>query len=228
MTHDLPAGLGLDPVRTPHPRPNPCLVSVRPIDLECEGMIVGRDSANEVHLDHPSVSGSHALFREYSTTYTLADLGSSNGASINWNLEVGAVLRDGSEISIGVSDLHYSLVTAEAEDEYGVESPEAPAAQTGILLVKSGPAIGKSFKVDQRDMRIGRQAGHDGVNIDDPAISGLHAMLWQMLRGARNYDLGSMNGMSVDDTVIVGVELKNGDVLKFGDAEAQFVKGDSA
>jgi|TARA_B100000809_G_C14940939_1_gene460428 pSer/pThr/pTyr-binding forkhead associated (FHA) protein len=49
-----------------------------------------------------------------------------------------------------------------------------------------------------------------------------------MLRGARHYDLGSVNGTSVDDTVIAGVELKDGDVLKFGDAEAQFVKGDSA
>lgn len=38
-------------------------------------MIVGRDSASEVHLYHPSVSGSHALFREYSGNYTLADLG---------------------------------------------------------------------------------------------------------------------------------------------------------
>ena len=142
-------------------------------------MIVGPDSVNEVHLDHPSVSDSRALFREYRGTYTLADLGSSNGTRINGDLEAGAVLRDGSKISIGVFDLHYSLVTdeVEAEDEYGVESAEAPAAQTGILLVKSGPATGKSFKVEQGDMLIGRQTGHGGVNIGDPAISGLHAML---------------------------------------------------
>jgi len=92
------------------------------IELVGEGMIVGRDSAREVHLDHPSVSGSHALFREYRGTYTLADLGPSNGTRINGDLEAGAVLRDGSKISIGASELHYTLVTAEAEEEDGVES----------------------------------------------------------------------------------------------------------
>ena len=88
--------------------------------------------------------------------------------------------------------------------------------------------MGKSFKVEQGDMIIGRQAGHGGVNINDPAISGLHAMLRQMPRGARLYDLGSVNGTSVDDVAISGVELKDGDVLKFGDAEVQFVQGNSA
>jgi pSer/pThr/pTyr-binding forkhead associated (FHA) protein len=198
------------------------------IELAGEGMIVGRDSASEVHLDHPSVSGSHALFREYRGTYTLADLGSSNGTRINGDLEAGAVLKDGSKISIGATELHYSLVAAEAEAEDGIESAEAPAAQTGILLVKSGPEMGKSFKVEQGDMIIGRQAGYGGVNIDDPAISALHAMLRQMPRGARLYDLGSVNGTSVDDVAISGVELKHGDVLKFGEAEVQFVKGESA
>jgi pSer/pThr/pTyr-binding forkhead associated (FHA) protein len=95
-----------------------------------------------------------------------------------------------------------------------------------VLLVKSGPAMGKSFRTEQGDLLIGRQAGYGGVNIDDPAISALHAMLRQMLRGARLYDLGSVNGTTVDDVAIAGVELKDGDVLKFGDAEVQFVLGD--
>ena len=104
----------------------------------------------------------------------------------------------------------------------------SPSAQTGDLLVKSGPSMGKSFKVEQGDLTIGRQAGHAGVIINDPAISGLHALLRQMPRGARLYGLGSVNGTSVDGVAISGVELKHGDVLKFGDAEVQFVQGDSA
>ena len=53
-------------------------------------------------------------------------------------------------------------------------------------------------------------------------------MLRQMPRGARLYDLGSVNGTSVDDVAIAGVELKDGDVLKFGEAEVQLVQGNSA
>ena len=201
------------------------------IELTATGMIVGRDSTSDVYLDHPSVSGSHTLFREYRGTYTLADLGSSNGTRINGDLEAGAVLKDGSKISIGTSELHYTLVTpaeagAEAEGEDGTESAAAPATQSGVLLVKSGPAMGKSFRVEQGDLLIGRQAGYGGVSIDDPAISALHAMLRQMPRGARLYDLGSVNGTTVDDVAITGVELNDGDVLKFGDAEVQFVLGD--
>ena len=199
------------------------------IELTKEGMIVGRDSSSDINLDHPSVSGSHALIREYRGTYSLSDLGSSNGTRINGDLEAGAVLKDGSKITIGASELHYTLVTpedVEAEAEDGIESAKAPAAQTGVLLVKSGPAMGKSFRAEQGDLLIGRQAGYGGVNIDDPAISTLHAMLRQMPRGARLYDLGSVNGTTVDDVAIAGVELKDGDVLKFGDAEVQFVLGD--
>lgn len=197
------------------------------IELTGTGMMVGRDSASDVYLDHPSVSGSHALIREYRGAYSLSDLGSSNGTRINGALEAGAVLKDGSRISIGASELHYTLVTpGEAETEGGIESAEAPAAQTGVLLVKSGPAMGKSFRTEQGDLLIGRQAGYGGVNIDDPAISALHAMLRQMPRGARLYDLGSVNGTAVDDVPIAGVELKDGDVLRFGDAEVQFVLGD--
>jgi hypothetical protein len=48
-------------------------------------------------------------------------------------------------------------VTAEADAEDGIESAEAPSAQTGDLLVKSGPSMGKSFKVEQGDLTIGRQ-----------------------------------------------------------------------
>ena len=76
-------------------------------------------------------------------------------------------------------------MTAETENEDGIESAEAPAAQTGVLLVKYGPAMGKRFKVEQGDMLVGRKTGHGDVNIDDSAISGLHAMLQQMSRGAR-------------------------------------------
>ena len=40
--------------------------------------------------------------------------------------------------------------------------------------------------------------------------------------------LGSVNGTVDDDVAITGGELHDGDVLKFGDAEVQFVQGDSA
>ena len=37
------------------------------------------------------------------------------------------------------------------------------------------------------------------------------------------YDLGSDNGTSVDDASLSGVQLSNGDVVKLGEAELQFV-----
>jgi len=47
-------------------------------------------------------------------------------------------------------------------------------------------------------------------------------------RGCLLFDLGSANGTKVDDVELNGVPLQSGDILKFGDAEGQFVHEESA
>ena len=77
-------------------------------------------------------------------------------------------------------------------------------------------------------MVIGSNPGDSGAQIDDPSISQRHALLRSLTKVCRLYDLASTNGTRVDDTELDGVVLKNGDVLKFGSVEVQFVHEESS
>ena len=87
--------------------------------------------------------------------------------------------------------------------------------------------MGQSFQVGRGDFTIGRKPGEGGIQIDDPTVSQRHALIRCMSRVCRLYDVGSANGTKVDDVVIQGVTLHNGDILRFGEAEVQFVHEDS-
>jgi pSer/pThr/pTyr-binding forkhead associated (FHA) protein len=181
--------------------------------------MIGRDTECEIHLDDSSVSAFHALIQGDLGSYSLMDLGSRTGTSVNGQLETGVVLKFGSKISMGSSELLYTKAASGGEQADGT-----PTANEGVLLVKSGRSMGHSFQVPQGDLVIGRQPEQGGAQIDDPFVSRRQALLRQMSREARLYDLGSANGTKVDDKEITGVLLKNGDILRFGDVEVQFVQ----
>ena len=188
------------------------------IELNENKIIVGGAPTSQVHLDDTSVGPTHALIRADQGTYSLSDLASRSGTWVNGKLEAGEVLREGSKIAVGASELFYTQVPAGGD---GAQASSVP--MEGVLLVRAGPSMGQSFRVGQGDTVIGRQPGDGGARIDDPAVSQRHAVLRQLPRGARLYDLGSANGTSVDGVELKGVMLKNGDILKFGEAEVQFV-----
>ena len=63
---------------------------------------IGRDPANQVHLDHPSVSRRHAEVRQTAAGAVLRDLGSANGTYINGqSLRGKRQLNNGDVIQIG-------------------------------------------------------------------------------------------------------------------------------
>ncbi len=192
------------------------------IELTDGPKMIGRDTECEIQLDDPSVSASHAVIQGNLGNYSLRDLGSQTGTSINGQAETGVILKVGGKISMGSSELLYTQVVTDGEQPDGT-----PAANEGILLVKSGRSMGQSFPVPQGDLVIGRQPEEGGARIDDPFVSRRHALLRQMPREARLHDLGSINGTKIDDKELTGVLLKNGDTLKFGDVEVQFVQEES-
>ena len=186
--------------------------------------IVGSRAECAGHLDDSSVAPDHAVINAHRGKYALSDLGSRTGTWVNGKLEAGAVLKDGSRISIGTSELFYTKVgAAEGGDADGGGEPG-----DGVLLVRSGPSMGRSFQVGRGDMLIGSRPGDSGAQIDDPSISQHHALLRRLTKVIRLYDLGSTNGTKVDDVELHGVALQNGDILKFGNVEVQFVHEESS
>ncbi|MET9507889.1 DUF1707 and FHA domain-containing protein [Streptomyces flavidovirens] len=63
---------------------------------------IGRDPANGLRLSHETVSRVHAELSAQGGIWTLRDLGSTNGTSVNGRRVTGAVLvRDGDQVSFG-------------------------------------------------------------------------------------------------------------------------------
>ena len=188
-------------------------------DLEGDRVRFGSSPENEIQIDHPSVDQSHAMVRIQQGRYLLYDMGSVGGTSVNGNPVAGALLRDGSQISMGASELFFSQVGGgTAEDDTGQRSNQ------GVLLIRSGPSVGQSYPVGDEELLIGRRPGEGGIQIDDSAVSQRHALLRPTTQGCLLFDLGSANGTSVDNVALTGVLLQNGDVLAFGETELQFVQ----
>lgn len=70
---------------------------------------IGRKHSNDIVIDHPTVSGSHALVESLSTAFILRDLGSTNGTYINNEKVTLHHLRHNDEIIIGNHKLVFDL-----------------------------------------------------------------------------------------------------------------------
>ena len=188
------------------------------MEIAGDRVTVGSSPGSGIYLDHPSVDETHAVIRGRNGGYSLVDLGSRTGTWVNGKIQAGAILKDGSKISMGSSELFFSKLDGENS-----EAKSRSQSAGAVLLVRSGPAMGRSFHVEQGDLIIGRQPGERDAQIDDSAISGRHALLRSLPRGCLLFDLGSANGTKVDDVELDGVLLRDGDILKFGETEVQFV-----
>ena len=80
-----------------------------------ESLAVGRDPGCELVIEDARVSKRHAEMRWSGSGWTLEDLGSKNGTTINGQAAAGAALRDGDTVSFGgLSGRFEKLSAAEA------------------------------------------------------------------------------------------------------------------
>ncbi len=68
-------------------------------------IVIGRQSSNDVVLSDPNVSRRHAELRRNDGTWTLVDLGSTNGTTVNGRPAPEHTLRDGDRLGFGTSEL---------------------------------------------------------------------------------------------------------------------------
>lgn len=73
----------------------------RRVSLGNEQCVIGRSSKCEVQIDQESVSRNHCRISFNGKTYTIRDLGSTNGTYVNDELIDEINLRDGDQIKVG-------------------------------------------------------------------------------------------------------------------------------
>lgn len=90
------------------------------------------------------------------------------------------------------------------------------------LIVVDGPDAGGQFRLRRERHILGRGPGVD-LRIDDPALSRQHVALEYGDGGFRVRDLGSTNGMRVNERAVQVVELAPGDRLEIGSNVLQYL-----
>ena len=183
-----------------------------------------RNAGNDLILDTDGmVSKSHArLERERDGSWTLYDLGSTNGVKVGTaRVDGNRVLSGGDEITIGGTKLVFQRADSRPAD--------APAPASGVpprrarLVALDGDAY-----VLASETLIGRAVTSD-VILADPTVSTKHARIVSPDDATYTLeDLASEGGTSVNGRALPPgrrVPLSDGDVLLFGQAEMRFVGG---
>ena len=87
------------------------------VPLERTVITIGRKHVNDVHLDDPGVSGSHAKILTVGNDSFLEDLNSTNGTLVNGNKVTKTPLKDQDLIQIGIFQLRYLNSVASVDED---------------------------------------------------------------------------------------------------------------
>lgn len=103
-----------------------CLVVIygedlgRRIPLGSEPVVIGRSSRCELHLDQESISRNHCRIASDGRSFTVRDLGSTNGTYVNDEQVESVELRDGDQLKVGRTILKF-IVGGNVEGQYHEE-----------------------------------------------------------------------------------------------------------
>ncbi len=93
---------------------------------------------------------------------------------------------------------------------------------TGWLIARDGPQAGKNFGLKAGHTTIGRDTRKADIILDTSTVSGEHARVRYEGGQFFLYDLASTNGTFINNRQIQKQMLRDGDVVRFGQAEMVF------
>jgi ABC-type multidrug transport system ATPase subunit/predicted component of type VI protein secretion system len=188
-------------------------------EIRGEETLIGRSPEASVQIPaaYSFVSARHFSIQRAGTSFTIVDLGSTNGTLLNnqpltpnspANLSHNAIIRIGDDelgVSLGMTFFN-PQAGARPIQGYVAADPARPVAADSPIT-------------------IGRLPNNEVV-LDAPDVSRRHAQIWQ--REGKNYlkDLGSRNGTFVNQQRIGEIELFEGDLIEIGDFLLTFQDGE--
>ena len=187
-----------------------------------------RSAGNDLILDTDGkVSKAHArLERERDGSWTLYDLGSTNGVTVGAKrVDGNRVVTDGDEIIIG--DTHLVFQQADARPASAASSAAFPASSAPPRRARLIGPDGEAFVLASETL-IGRAVTSD-IILSDPSVATKHARV--IAPDAATYFLEDLAGQSttrVNGRVLFPgqrLSLSSGDILTFGNAEMRFAAG---
>jgi len=173
----------------------------------------GRSQGHHVCLKDDSVARSHfRIFRD-EEEYTLLDLGSSRGTSVNGEPAEKVVLTKGDVVQVGDVVLEFDLVDDSASS--GRSASSAPDKVPALVII-DGKDKGRTFLLSGKDRyKIGRAVGSD-LKLADGKVSREHCLLETVRDHHIIIDLESSNGTVVNGERIKKTVLREGDYIRLG------------
>lgn len=196
---------------------------------------IGRQDDNSIVLNEVTVSRHHASITYEKGSFTIEDLGSSNGTFINGE-KIGPgkhVISIGDRLRFGSTEFVLSSEKPSSKD-IEKKSPSRSnrvGGKSNLHTMDAVPAYAKAFLVDAEgkhshplnngETKIGRSLVND-ITIDNITVSNHHAVIIEEDGKYAVKDLGSTNGTVVNGVKVEVRYLRSDDVIQFGDVKYVF------
>ena len=100
-------------------------------------------------------------------------------------------------------------------DSLAVEQRSARSVQLANFTVVSGPQVGTSYLLDDKQLTIGRSPQCD-IFLNDMTVSRMHATIAPRDGGFVITDSQSYNGIWINNVSVDQAKLNNGDIVQIG------------
>lgn len=218
---------------------------VQVYDLNQAVIRVGRGQGMDILIDNVSVSRRQAELRQEGSTWTVRDLGSSNGTFVNGErVTAERALQAGDEISFGKFSLFFERILVDRAAPPPAAPRPTPSAQSDGTLHMAADEVQKLQRAAAQKRRaqlVWESGGQQGTHYLESDTAGVlvgrselcdlrlpsgpkHHVL--LLRGAKGYEVRNLSWwhtMTVKGRGTKRAWLHNGDLVEVGGVKLTFM-----
>lgn len=205
-------------------------------------LTIGRKEGNDLVIDNPAISGSHAQIVQEEENFFIEDLGSTNGTYVNGQKITRHILKSSDTVLIGNHTIEFfsekpgeaespkpaprarsmgeTMIIAPAEQKIIMAATEKMEVLGGFIIIQ-GDTDKKEYLLKDRITTIGKDAAAliPLKGFFAPKVAAL------VNRRKDGYFISPSSGKDLkinDQKVTQRYDLKDGDMVEIGDLKMQF------
>lgn len=191
---------------------------IKEYELSKENVTVGRKPTNDIALDDPTVSGTHASFLHMQHTY-VEDMNSTNGIKLNGKKVNKRQLNHGDIVLIGQHEFKFIDDAVQDFEQTVVIAPPVQPVKTekkpvtASVVIAAGPKEGESIALNKPYTKLGSAS-----QVAVIARRGESYYLMPMTGGAQG-ESPKLNGRQIGAESML---LNNGDLIEVATTQLKF------
>lgn len=203
------------------------------LNLGVKTYTVGRSADNDIVIDDPTVSRSHAKITCKGNEFFVQDLNSSAGTMVDGRQVQNSTVMSGATLQFGNTSI--GLGSNRPEPSVSMNSNNSVVKETTVinkadatawLVGVNNTSAGKSFSLKEGNNTIGRDDTNNLV-INDPYVSRDHAVIRVYQGKSYVFDLGSVGGTKINNHPVSGAVMSENCRVKVGNTELSLISVDN-